>query len=152
MRYFLLITTMLFTLSLSAQRGGERVKRGDKIEQQRVVYITTQLDLSVEESQTFWPIYNEYQNAKKEIETERRSEKKIDELTEDEARLMLSTAIEAKRKRLDLEVEFMNNLEQVLPVKKRLKLVKVEREFKRFVLNRYKKRMKRGLIEEEERK
>ena len=60
MRYLLLITTMMLTISLSAQRGGERAERGEQIEQQRIAFITTELDLSVEEAQTFWPLYNDY--------------------------------------------------------------------------------------------
>lgn len=144
MRYLLLITTMMLTISLSAQRGGERAERGEQIEQQRIAFITTELDLSVEEAQTFWPLYNDYQRAKKEIGMDRKAENRIDDMTEEESRIMLSQAMEAKRKHIDLEVEFMNKLERVLTAKKRLKLVRTEREFKKHVLKRYKKRMKKG--------
>lgn len=142
MKYLLLITTMMLTISLSAQR--ERGERGEKIEQQRIAFITTELDLSVEEAQTFWPLYNDYQNSKKEAGQDRKVEKKVDDMTEDESRLILSQAMDAKRKHTDLEIEFMNKLETVLPAKKRLKLLGAEREFKKSVLKRYKKRMKRG--------
>ena len=144
MRYLLLITTMIFTISLSAQREGERAERGEKIEQQRIAFITTELDLSVEEAQAFWPLYNDYQSAKKEIGTDRKAENRIDDMTEEESRIMLSRAMEAKREYTNLEIEFMNKLERVLSAKKRLKLVRTEREFKKSVLKRYKKRMKRG--------
>ena len=144
MRYLLLLTTTMLTISLSAQRGGERGKRGEKIEQQRIAFFTTELDLSIEEAQTFWPLYNDYQNAKKEIDPDRKTQKKIEDMTEEESRLVLSQAMDSKRKQIDLEIEFMNKLERVLPSKKRLKLIRLEREFKKTVLKRYQKRLKRS--------
>ena len=144
MRYLMLITAMIFTISLSAQRGGERGKRGEKIEQQRIAFITTELDLSVEEGQSFWPIYNDYQKTKKEIDPDRKSQKKVENMTEDEVRTVLSNAIDNKRNRVELEIQFMNDLERVLPAKKRLKLIRLEREFKKRVLKRYQKRFRRG--------
>ena len=144
MRYLLLLTTTMLTLSLSAQRGGERGSRGEKIQQQRIAFITTELDLSVEEAQTFWPLYNDYQDAKKEIGPDRKTQKKIEDMTEEESRLVLSQSMDAKSKQVELEIEFMNKLERVLPAKKRLKLIRLEREFKKTVLKRYQKRLKRG--------
>ena len=67
MRYLLLTATLMFTINLSAQREGKRAERIEKIEQQRIAFITTDLDLSVEEAQAFWPLYNDYQSMKKEI-------------------------------------------------------------------------------------
>jgi len=144
MKYLLLITTMMFTLSTSAQRGGERGSRGDKIEQQRIAFITTELDLSVEEAQAFWPLYNEYTEAKKEIRDDKMHEKKIEELSEEESKQMLMYAMESKKRNLDLETRFMTKLENVLSANKRLKLIRLEREFKKKIIKRYQKRIKRG--------
>ena len=144
MRYLLLITALLFTVNLSAQRGGEKGKRGEKIEQQRIAFITTELDLTVEEAQDFWPLYNEYTDAKKEIKEDKMGEKKIEDMTEEESKQMLTYALETKKKNLDLEIRFMNRLEDVLSANKRLKLIRLEREFKKKILKRYQKRIKRG--------
>lgn len=32
----------------------------DKVEARRIAYLTTELELTVEESQKFWPLYNEH--------------------------------------------------------------------------------------------
>ena len=142
MRYLLLTATLIFTINLSAQREGKRAERIEKIEQQRIAFITTDLDLSVEEAQAFWPLYNDYQSMKKEIWTERKVETvNIFDMTDEESRKMLSQAMEAKRTQTNLEIEFMNKLERVLSAKKRLKLIRAEREFKQFILKRYEKRM-----------
>ena len=142
MRYLLLIATLMFTINLSAQREGKRAERIEKIEQQRIAFITTDLDLSVEEAQAFWPLYNDYQSMKKEIWTERKVEtEKIFDMTDEESRIMLSQVMDAKRRHINLEIEFMNKLDRVLSAKKRLKLIRAEREFKQFILKRYEKRM-----------
>lgn len=144
MRYLILVTTLLFTVSLSAQRGGERGKRGEKIEQQRVAFITSELDLTVEEAQAFWPLYNEYQEAKKEFRDDKMQDKKIEDLSEAESKEMLAYALETKKRNLDLETRFMNRLENVLSANKRLKLILLEREFKKKILKRFQKRIERG--------
>lgn len=142
MRYLLLIATLMFTINLSAQREGERAERIEKLEQQRIAFITTDLDLSVQEAQAFWPLYNDYQSMKKEIWTERKVEtEKIFDMTDEESRTMLSQVMDAKRRHINLEIEFMNKLDRVLSAKKRLKLIRIEREFKQFILKRYEKRM-----------
>jgi len=43
MRYLLLTATLMFTINLSAQREGKRAERIEKIEQQRIAFITTDL-------------------------------------------------------------------------------------------------------------
>ena len=134
---------MMLTISLSAQRG-DKGKRGEKIEQQRVVFITTELDLTVEEAEIFWPLYNDYQKAKDGLSPDRKRDNNIDEMTEEESRLALAQTMNMKKSHIDLEINFMQKLENVLPAKKRLKLVRAEREFKKSVLKRYKERMKKG--------
>jgi len=143
MRYLILITVMMLSFSLSAQRGGERGKRGEKIEQQRIAYITTELDLTVNEAQNFWPLYNEYQEAKKEIRDDKMHEKKVEDMTKAESREMLTYALESKKRKLDLEIQFINKLENVISANKRLKLIHLEKEFKKKVLKRFQKRIKR---------
>lgn len=144
MKYILLTATLMLSLSMMAQNEGDRSKRGEKIEQQRIAFITSELDLSVEEAQNFWPIYNDYQKRKKELEADRKSVRPSDDLTEQEASNLLSQVLEAKKRNVELELEFMDKLERTLPATKRLKLVRSERKFKQSVLSRYKKRMKRG--------
>ena len=142
---------MLLTISLSAQRidKDKKAKNGERLEQQRIAYITAELDLTVEEAQGFWPMYNDYQSQKKENGLERKVEKDLDQLTEQESQVMLAEAMEAKIRQSALEAEFINKLERVLTAKKRLKLLRVERKFKKSVLKRYQKRMKRGKKQEE---
>ena len=58
-----LSTTILF---------GQRKEDRDKIEALRIAYITERLDLSPEQAQQFWPIYNVHQKKMEEYRNEER--------------------------------------------------------------------------------
>ena len=46
-------------------------KKREKIEIEKIAYITKSLDLSSEEAQVFWPLYNKYSDKKNEINKKR---------------------------------------------------------------------------------
>lgn len=117
----------------------------EKIRAQKVAYLTSKLDLSVEEAQKFWPIYNEYENKKKELfnlefeliekvnNFENLSEKNIDE--------MIDEYIKIQQKHLQLLEEYNKKFKSVLPVKKILLLYVAERMFKKeFIHHRLKEK------------
>lgn len=65
------IFTILFlicTLSLFSQEGG----RGGRIESLKIAYLTKKLNLSPEEAQRFWPIYNNYAGEIRQARVEQR--------------------------------------------------------------------------------
>ena len=49
-------------------------KKREKIEIEKIAYITKALDLSSEEAQVFWPLYNKYSDKKNEINIKRMKE------------------------------------------------------------------------------
>ena len=74
--------TLIFGLLLSAAAVVAQPKMGDradleqkkeKIEAIKVAYLTEELELTVAESQAFWPVYNERQNKEHELRELQRS-------------------------------------------------------------------------------
>ena len=60
MKKFLLILTLFFNaLVIQAQEGDPKVD-GGKLEAYKIAFLTKKLNLSPEEAQRFWPIYNKY--------------------------------------------------------------------------------------------
>ena len=60
MKKFLLILTIFFNaLAIQAQEGDPKAD-GGKIEAYKIAFLTKKLNLSPEEAQRFWPIYNKY--------------------------------------------------------------------------------------------
>ena len=54
MKRFLLLSGLVFTFFIGSAQNG------DHINALKIAYITKRLDLSPEEAQKFWPIYNQY--------------------------------------------------------------------------------------------
>ena len=58
----LLMLTSMLAVAQPTGRPGDFEEKREKIEAIKVAFITEQIDLSVEESQSFWPVYNEMSN------------------------------------------------------------------------------------------
>src|SRR5690606_29094123 len=72
--------------SVSAQeQQPDKVKKQQEIEALKVAFITKELELSAEEAQKFWPVFNEYAKEKKALI----KENKDDALERDEKVLNL---------------------------------------------------------------
>ena len=72
-RNFILVIVLLFASNLSFSQDCPRYKENrEKIEAEKVAFITDKLDLTVKEAQDFWPIYNEYQKKREEVFIEKR--------------------------------------------------------------------------------
>ena len=78
---YLLTTTfslliIIFCLSAFAQPPKNHPEKREQIEALRISFITQRLDLTREEAQRFWPVYNEYHDALESLRKERREEMK----------------------------------------------------------------------------
>ena len=63
----LLIIFLSFSVLSMAQKGEKRKEIKDKIESQKIAFITQKLSLTSDEAKVFWPIYNEYKTKKEAI-------------------------------------------------------------------------------------
>ena len=136
--YFLLF---LATTTLVAQGS-----RHEKIKALKVAHITEQLDLTSEEAAVFWPIYNV---AEEKMENLRKTERReimekirdgIESLSDAEANELIDKSVALKRKELEIYSVLVSELKGKLPPKKIILLRKVEDDFKRKLLERFKKR------------
>jgi hypothetical protein len=82
-KYLLLIALVLGILLNSHAQDGGGQKDGGRLEALKIAYLTKKLDLSTEEAQRFWPIYNKYIEDIRSIRQEQK-QKNLSELdTED---------------------------------------------------------------------
>ena len=136
--------------SVSAQRGpgmddASREQRKERIEAMRVSYITSALELNVEESQSFWPVYNEFKEKEKSLKANMRPSKRVEELTDNEAADLIRDRQRAEQELLNLKVEYTDRLLRVLTAKKVAMLPVVERKFKEQVLRELKRKRREGM-------
>ncbi len=122
-----LAMVIMIATGIYGQKPGKR----EKIEAMKVAFITNELQLTPEESQSFWPLYN---NFKKELEALRPIPTKrpdLDNISDEQAQAMLNTMMEREAKMLDVKQRYIQKASQVLPPSKVLKLFIAEKKFKR---------------------
>jgi hypothetical protein len=139
-----ILLLLLFTLPLmaAAQRGPRFEENRERIEAQKIAYLTEKLNLSPAEAQQFWPVYNEF-NAKREKILERTRERhrklRMNEeggISEEEASRLADEELVEAQQMLDLRKSYHQQFKSVLPASKVLRLYKAEDEFKRVLLER----------------
>ncbi len=140
---FLLILMFPLTLFAQPQKGNKGKPKRENIEAQKIAFITRELDLSSEEAQKFWPVYNLFSKDRQELRKQKRdamnSGKKPEDLSDVELSKMMETVMAVKQKELDLEKNYHTKFLNVLPVAKVAKLYRAEEKFKRILLEKISK-------------
>lgn len=142
----MLITTIVISAPsvFSQNNDAKRAERNEKIKAMKVAFITSELNLTENEKQSFWTVYDKHEEDEKALrETHKEFRKNykgksIDEMTDAEAEALIDNGILLKEQRLALDKSFNNDLKSVLPIKKVLKFHKAQRKFKRKLLKRMK--------------
>ena len=139
-----LILGMLLLISIISysQKGERNEKMDEKLKAQKIAYITSELELSPEESQVFWPIYNEHETEIKKLREGMKWVKPSSEMTEEAAAELVNQSLEFEEKALQLKKGYLNKMAEVLPMTKIAKLQMLEREFKRKMLGKIRDRYK----------
>ena len=143
-------TILLFGIMITMFAGnliGQTTNRREQIESQKVALITKQLNLTVEEAQKFWPVYNEFQQKKEEIIKKRRQMlKKLSsenpQLPDDQLLKLSDAYIKLQLDESGLASTYHEKIKAVLPIKKVVAYYKSEERFKRFLLSEVQKKRK----------
>jgi hypothetical protein len=113
----------------------------DRVQAQRVAFITEKIDLTSKEAEKFWPLFNEYEQEERRIRRQYQAQQKrpID-MTDEEARAQLLSHFDMEEKLLDLKRSYFLKLAEVVSPKKLAGFTRADREFKRMLLNRIRER------------
>ena len=137
MKLVICATLMFLVISVAAQ------PRKEKIETYKIAFITQKLNLTTQEAQQFWPIYNEYADK---LETNRKTYRQtakkanVEIMTDKEAEEFLNAEYNLKQKELELYKEYYGKFKKVLPIKKVALLKQAEEEFKRELIKNIRER------------
>ena len=121
----------------------------EKMESMRIAFITQKVDLTPDEAQKFWPVYNEFQKKREDLHKKKREEHKnmkenIDSVSDKQIETMVDGEMSFRQKNLDLEKEYHGKFKSILPIKKVAKLYHAEDMFARHLLNQISERGKEG--------
>jgi hypothetical protein len=122
---------------LSAQTGD----RKEKLEAEKVAFFTQELALTKSESESFWPVYNDFSNRKDKINRDRIvlyryiSENK-EYMTEPEIQDALTKFIMYQTQETALIETFNKKFLEILPPKKVMMIYVTENQFKIYILKK----------------
>ena len=142
---WIILPILITTANTFAQGPGDDNEKDDKIEALKVGFITKELSLTSTEAEKFWPVYNEMDAKMKEIRQNcRKINKELKEseekISNDDAKKKLNTLFEYEQKELDLKKEYSEKFIKIIGEKRTLKLLSLEHEFRRVLLERLKDR------------
>jgi len=135
-RLSVIIFILMLSTSLFAQSKSDRY---EQIETIKVAFITKKLDLSSEEAQKFWPIYNNYQKELMLLMKKRREERLRTDI-EPNDKINLDLSYESKM--LDLKKKYKKLYSKAIPAEKILLLYQAEREFREHLIKQLNHRRK----------
>lgn len=103
-----------------------------KIKDAKVAHISNRLGLTAEQSEKFWPVYNEYEQAKRGINREIRkiqNDKRKEGTNDNQALQNLSEVRTLRQKELDLTQEYESKFLKVISANQLTELYKAEKSF-----------------------
>lgn len=142
MKKAIILSVLLLFTVLSF--GQDYKEKREKIKALKVAFITEQLDLSTDEAQKFWPIYNA--NEEKQFELRHKKMRSIinkfengglEKLSDKEATSLIDQIETIEDELHNSKKTYIRELKTVISAKKIIKLKKAEDEFNRKLMKQY---------------
>jgi len=135
------VVVLILLSNLTFAQPEKQASKREQIKAQKIAFITDKVNLTPEEAEVFWPVYNEFESHREEVqksfaESGRFESINVDQLTDEEATKVANDQIIMAQKMLDLRKEYYVRYKGILPIKKVLKLYQAEKEFQRVLLER----------------
>lgn len=138
----MILVTMMPWLACHGQSGAAR----QKIESARIALITERLDLTPEQAQQFWPLYNEFISKRKELKAtydEARAKVEMTTASESEKKELLDLGLRLKEEAVQLERQYSDRMLTVIDAKQIMALRQAEEDFRNILLEQIQKRRMR---------
>jgi hypothetical protein len=141
---------MLLIPQISSAQKEKDQQRREKIYAMKVAYITQRLALTSNESEKFWPVYREYQDARTALQKKYRPAIKLSDatalaaLSDTDAATLIDAELEKDKKLLEIKQEYVTRFVKIIGAKKVLMLHLAEKEFNKLLLEKLKDRKGKG--------
>jgi Spy/CpxP family protein refolding chaperone len=123
-----IIMCLTMNTGLMAQ---DRREHYERIEAIKVAFITKKLDLTTEEAQKFWPVYNNYQKELMDLMRKRREDRQKTDIAPND-KINADLAYESRM--LDLKKKYKKLYLKAIPAEKVLLVYQAEREFREHLI------------------
>ena len=120
---------------LQAQPQGDKHER---IQAARVTFLTEKMQLTPEQAQKFWPVYNEFHKKRRDLKRKARVFKgqDLDKLTDAQLREGIKEMMDGKTKEAELEKSYSEKFLTVISPKQLATMYRAEKEFMKMLIKR----------------
>jgi len=138
-----LLAIICFHVYAQEKRGGNP-EMFEKIKAEKISFFTSKLDLTPSEAQAFWPVYNEFEKKRFDIQRqkhkfERMPDEEFTKLNEVELEKMTNDYISSFETEAQLLKDYNKQFLKVLPKKKVLMMYRTENEFRSHLIKEYRR-------------
>ena len=145
---FLLLGLTNMNVLLFGQRDDKRKAEFEEFKEKRAAFITRATDLTAEEAKAFWPLYNELQKKKFELNQQLRkilfefaeSKKNKKNRTENDYKEIVNLCIQSRIKEAKLDEEYIAKFAKVISYEKIYLYQQAELQFARQMLDQRRER------------
>ncbi|HUU99387.1 MAG TPA: hypothetical protein VMW32_00350 [Bacteroidales bacterium] len=139
-----IIVLAIFAAFTLAQVAAQTANR-ERLDAFKIAFFTKRLNLSSQEAEKFWPVYNEYQNMRIKIQLERQQlnrafNQNVANLSDRDITELGDKLIGLEVKEAELAVEFHKRVKTILPPAKVLRLYQAENQYRAQLLNELQER------------
>lgn len=138
MKNTLILVAIMWAISLSGAYA--QVKSTppstERMQAMKVAFITDKIKLTTQQSQSFWPIYNEYQTEQKSIQLALKPPKGMNQMSDQDLENFILNKLDNEAKLVDLKRTYMKRFQEVISIRQIVRLEMAEREFNREVVER----------------
>ena len=148
-KIYTIIALTIMTLLFCAASYGQNRNPGrgweSRMKAEKIAFLTQELDLSPEEAQVFWPVYNQYWKESLTLHKEMMDAfgefrgKKADEISESELDKKVEAYIQASKASNQVMADWYPKFKKVLPIRKVAKLYQAEEAFQMRMINNLRK-------------
>ena len=144
--FFAVIILSLFASSAFAQpRGKDWDAWQEKIQTEKIAYLTGAIGLTPSEAQKFWPLYNKMENERKQsFDAVMKAYRNLDQAvkagkSDKELSVLLNKYVMATKNSRNVEAKYTPLFEKIIPVEKVAKLYIGEEAFRRQQIHKFNK-------------
>lgn len=133
-KMFLILTMLTLAGPLFAQPPAADPKQQERVQALEIAFISRKLELTPEEAQKFWPIYNEYKRDMHQLMMQQRNKTDRD-------------LIDMEQKMVDVRKKYRDRFENCIGQARMNRLFMAEREFRGVLMNQLKNRPQRPMMQ-----
>ena len=110
------------------------------VQEMRVKFYNEHLQFSEQEQKDFWPLYDQFKKDEQNLKRQNRPKQNFDLMSDAQAEAFIFQTLDTEEKIIDLKREYVKNLMEVISVRKVAMINRVERQFKKEILNNLRKK------------